>query len=128
MLRYRGLAENLETGLAAISLGVNGSLKTAVENDSALRDMALAQEVVALAKPEDIVLGISTSGNADNCVMALGVFTVSLTGPHGGVMAGLSDVAIKAPGGSTKEIQEAHIVLYHTFCLLIEVHYFPELR
>jgi len=130
----RELAENLEMGLAAIPLGVNGSLKTAVENDSPLRDMAFAQEVVALAKPEDIVLGISTSGNADNCVMALsaakalGALTVTLTGPHGGAMASLSDVAVKAPGGSTKEIQEAHIVLYHTFCLLIEVHYFPELR
>lgn len=130
----RELAAHLEAGLAAIPLGVNGALKTAVENDSPLRDMAFAQEVVALAKPGDVVLGISTSGNADNCVMAmstakaLGAVTASLTGPHGGVMAGLADVAIKAPGIGTKEIQEAHIVLYHTFCALIEVHYFPDLR
>ncbi len=128
------LAAHLEAGLAAIPLGVNGSLKTAVENDSPMRDIAFAQEVMALAKPEDIVLGISTSGNADNCVMAmstanaLGAVTAALTGPHGGAMAGIADVAVKAPGEGTKEIQEAHIVLYHTFCALIEVHYFSERR
>lgn len=128
------LAEHLEVGLAAIPLGVNASLKTAVENDSPLRDVAFAQEVMALAKPEDVVLGISTSGNADNCVMAMstakaiGALTVALTGRDGGAMAGLADIVVNAPGKSTKEIQEAHIVLYHTFCALIEVHYFPELR
>lgn len=128
------LAAHLEVGLAAIPLGCNGSLKTAVENDSPLRDVAFAQEVMALAKPGDIVLGISTSGNADNCVMALstakavGASTAALTGPHGGVMAGMADVAVKAPGDSTKVVQEAHLVLYHTFCALIEVHYFPEKR
>ena len=130
----RELASHLEVGLAAIPLGTNGSLKTAVENDSPMRDIAFAQEVMALGKPEDVVLGISTSGNADNCVMALstakaiGAVTVALTGPHGGAMAGMADVAVKAPGESTKVIQEAHLVLYHTFCALIEVHYFPDLR
>ena len=59
---------------------------------------------------------------------AVGAATASLTGPQGGVMAGIADVAVKAPGQSTKEIQEAHLVLYHTFCALIEAHYFPEKR
>ena len=128
------LAEHLEVGLPAVALGLNVSLKTAVENDSPLRDVAFAQETYALAKPEDVVLGISTSGNADNCVMAMsvakavGAVAVSLTGPGGGKMADLADLALKAPGGSTKEIQEAHLVLYHTFCALIEAHYFPEMR
>ena len=49
-------------------------------------------------------------------------------GPKGGKMAEMADVAVKAPGGSTKVIQEAHLVLYHTICNLIEAHYFPELR
>lgn len=128
------LAAHLEAGLAAIPLGCNASLKTAVENDSPMRDIAFAQEVIALAKPQDVVLGISTSGNADNCVMAMstakavGALTASLTGPHGGAMAGVADVAVKAPGDSTKVIQEAHVVLYHTSCALIEAHYFPEMR
>lgn len=128
------LAEHLESGLAAVALGFNGSLKTAVENDIALRDIAFAQEALALARPGDILIGISTSGNARNCLMAMSVVkavggsVVSLTGPHGGKMAAFADIAIKAPGDSVKVIQEAHLVLYHTFCALIEAHYFPEPR
>lgn len=128
------LVKHLEAGLAAIPLGFNGSLKTAVENDSPLRDMAFAQETVALVRPEDVLLGISTSGNAQNCLMAMsvakaiGATTVSLTGPKGGKMAASADIAIKAPGTTVKTIQEAHLVIYHTFCALIEVHYFPDLR
>jgi len=128
------LVKHLEAGLAAIPLGFNGSLKTAVENDSPLRDMAFAQEAVALVRPEDVLLGISTSGNAQNCLMAMsvakaiGATTVSLTGPKGGKMAASADIAIKAPGTTVKTIQEAHLVIYHTFCALIEVHYFPDLR
>jgi len=128
------LAEHLEMGLASIALGFNGSLKTAVENDSSLRDIAFAQEAMALVKPGDLLLAISTSGNADNCLMAMSVtkaiggLAVSLTGPMGGDMADFADIAIKAPGDSTKTIQEAHIVLYHTMCAMIEAHYYPEKR
>ncbi len=128
------LVKHLEAGLAAIPLGFNGSLKTAVENDSPLRDMAYAQETVALVKPEDVLIGISTSGNARNCLMAMsvakaaGATTVSLTGPKGGKMAEAADIAIKAPGTSVKVIQEAHLVIYHTFCAMIEAHYFPDMR
>ena len=130
----KDLSRRLEVGLAAVALGLNAALKTAVENDSSLRDMAFAQEAYALMKPEDVLIGISTSGNADNCLMALsiakavGATTVSLTGPDGGKMAAFADIALRAPGDSTKVIQEAHLVLYHTFCALIEGHYFPEMR
>lgn len=128
------LSAHLEMGLAAVALGFNGSLKTAVENDNPLRDIAFAQETIALAKAGDVLLAISTSGNAKNCLMAMstakacGARTVSLTGPKGGRMAEAADVAMKAPGDSVKVIQEAHIVLYHTVCALIEAHYFPEMR
>jgi D-sedoheptulose 7-phosphate isomerase len=134
MARGPELAKHLEVGLAAVTLGLNGSLKTAVENDSELRDIAFAQEAYALMKPEDVLLAISTSGNADNCFMAMtvgkavGATVVSLTGPSGGAMANLADIAIKAPGDSTKTVQENHIVLYHTLCGLIEAHYFPTPR
>ncbi len=128
------LAQHLEAGLPAVALGFNGSLKTAVENDSPLRDMAFAQELNALMRPGDVLLALSTSGNAGNCLMAMSVakakrgVAVSLTGPKGGKMAQFADIAIKAPGDSTKVIQEAHIVLWHTLCALIEAHYFPEPR
>jgi D-sedoheptulose 7-phosphate isomerase len=128
------LAENLETGLAAIPLGVSGALKTAVENDSPLRDIAFAQETLALAKPGDVIIGISTSGNAPNCIMAqstaeaIGCTTIAFTGPNGGKLAMHADIPIRTPGNSTALVQEAHIALWHTMCLLIEAHYFPELR
>jgi D-sedoheptulose 7-phosphate isomerase len=59
---------------------------------------------------------------------ALDCRTIALTGPDGGRMAEQADVALRTPGNSTKVVQEAHIVLYHTLCALIEVHYFPEQR
>ena len=130
----KDLARHLEIGLPSIALGCSGALRTAVDNDSPLRNIAYAQETYALGKPGDILIGISTSGNAENCLMAMsiakavGMVTVSLTGSGGGKMAQLADIAIKAPGKTTKEIQEAHLVLYHTFCALIEAHYFPEMR
>jgi len=128
------LAAHLEAGLRAHALGFNGSLKTAVENDSPLRDIAFAQELNALARPGDVLLALSTSGNATNCLMAmsvakaLGATTIALTGPKGGRMASCADVAVRAPGDSTKEVQEAHIALWHTLCCLIEAHHFPEPR
>lgn len=128
------LAQHLEVGLPAITLGLNGSLKTAVENDSPLRNIAFAQETYALGKAGDVLLAISTSGNAENCIMAMsiakavGLTAVSLTGPSGGEMAEFADVAIRAPGESTKEVQEAHVVLYHTFCAMVEAQYFPVMR
>lgn len=128
------LAQWLEAGLASHALGFNGSLKTAVENDCSLRDIAFAQELNALMRPGDVLLAISTSGNATNCLMAMSVAkakggtAVSLTGPKGGKMAEFADIALRAPGDSTKVVQEAHIVLWHTMCCLIEGHYFPEMR
>jgi D-sedoheptulose 7-phosphate isomerase len=128
------LAKNLEVGLASVALGFNGALKSAVENDNDVRDIAFAQEAFALLKPGDVLLALSTSGNARNCLMAMsvakavGAMTVSFTGPKGGQMAAVADIALKAPGDSTKVVQEAHIALYHTMCLLIETHYFTEKR
>lgn len=128
------LAANLEQALPAIALGLNGSLKTAVENDSPLRDIAFAQETLAMARTGDVFLAISTSGNAANCMMAMsaakasGCITAALTGPHGGKLAIHADLAIHAPGDSVKTIQEAHITLYHTLCAMIEARYFPEPR
>lgn len=128
------LTQHLEVGLPAITLGLNAALKTAIENDSPMRDIAFAQETYALCRPGDVLLALSTSGNADNCLMAMsvanaaGAVTVSLTGPTGGKMAACAEISIKAPGDSTKVIQEAHVVLYHTFCAMIEAHYFPEMR
>lgn len=128
------LARHLEAGLPAVALGCNGALKTAVENDSPLRDMAFAQELNALMRPGDVLIALSTSGNAVNCLMAMSVakakggVAAALVGPKGGKMAAVADIVIKAPGDSTKVVQEAHIVLWHTLCCLLEAHYFPTRR
>lgn len=125
---------HLEAGLRAHALGFNGALKTAVENDIPVEGIAFAQELNALVRPGDVLLAISTSGNARNCLLTMavakahGATTVSLTGPGGGKMAAYADLAIRAPGDSTKVVQEAHIALWHTMCCLIEAHYFPEMR
>jgi D-sedoheptulose 7-phosphate isomerase len=77
------------------------------------------------------LIAISTSGNADNCLMAIsvakacGATTVSLIGSPGGKMAAVADIAVKAPGDTVKEMQENDSVLYHTMGLLVETHYFP---
>lgn len=128
------LARHLEAGLRAHALGFNGALKTAIENDCPLRDIAFAQELNALMRVGDVLLAISTSGTAANCLMAMSVakarggVAAALTGPAGGPMAGFADIAIRAPGDSTKVVQEAHIALWHTLCLLLEAHWFPEPR
>lgn len=130
----RAIAGGLEAGLRAHALGFSGALKTAVENDIKVEGIAFAQELNALVRPGDVLLAISTSGNAQNCLYAMavarahGAHAVSLTGPGGGKMADYAALALRAPGASTKEIQEAHIVLWHTMCCLIEAHYFPEMR
>jgi D-sedoheptulose 7-phosphate isomerase len=128
------LGEHLEAGLRAVALGLNGSLKTAIENDSPVRDIAFAQELNVLARRGDVLLSLSTSGHATNCLMAMstakakGCVNLALLGREGGDMLELADVAILAPGKSTRAIQEAHIVIWHRICLLIEAHYFPILR
>ena len=128
------LTAHLESGLRAHTLGLNSALKTAIENDVPVRNIAFAQELNALVRPGDVLLALSTSGNAPNCLMALsvakahGAVAAVLAGRDGGAMARNADLALIAPGDSTKVIQEAHIALWHTTCCLIEAHYFPEMR
>lgn len=124
------LQERLGRGLPAVALGCNVALSSAVENDSGNCGIAYAQEAYALLTPKDILLAISTSGNARNCLMAvsvakaLGANTAVLTGPNGGALGTVADVVIRAPGESTKAIQEAHERIYHLFCMLLELHFF----
>ncbi len=121
------LAANLECGLRAVVLGLNVALESAVNNDCAARDLSLAQELYALARPGDVLLGISTSGKAMNVGSAvsvarvLGLTTIALTGPTGGALAQQVDIAIHAPGARTDRIQEMHVLLYHALCEMLEV-------
>jgi D-sedoheptulose 7-phosphate isomerase len=126
------LARNLEPGLRAVVLGVNSSLASAVANDMPDRDVNLAQELLALARPGDVLLGISTSGNARNVAYAvqtahaLGLTVIGLTGERGGRLAELADIPIQVPAGRTDRVQELHVQCYHTLCEMLEMALFKE--
>jgi len=112
--------------IAAIALTTDTSLLTAAANDLGY-DTIFSRQVEALAKAEDIVIGISTSGNSENVVRAftearrLGVATVAFTGQGGGKLADLSDVLIAVPATETARIQEMHILLGHVLCEALEI-------
>ncbi|BBI35398.1 hypothetical protein KCTCHS21_47970 [Cohnella abietis] len=123
------LADHLQGGLPAISLVSHSAFLTAYSNDVAA-DMVFAQQVYGLAKTEDVLLAISTSGNSGNVVRAvqvaraLGVSTIGLTGSDGGKLAELCTVAIRVPWDKTPDIQERHLPIYHTLCMMVEQEFF----
>ena len=124
------LGEVLERGLRAVVLGLNHSLSSALENDVSTPAIGYAQELLVLARPGDVFLGISTSGNAGNVcyaaqvARALELPVIALTGQEGGRLATLADIAIRAPATQTDRIQEYHVHLYHCLCEMLEVHFF----
>lgn len=124
------VSRQIEHGFRAVALGSNGALATAVQNDFVLPKMAFAQELFAMARQGDILLGISTSGNARNLMYAIaaakakGVATIALTGQSGGEMAAAADIAIRVPAKVTSEVQELHLPTYHALCAMIEARKF----
>ncbi|MEM2539607.1 MAG: SIS domain-containing protein, partial [Candidatus Bathyarchaeia archaeon] len=121
------IADSLEEGLRTIVLGANHSLTSAVENDNPTRNMAFAQELYVLARQRDVLLGISTSGNAENVfyaavtAKALGLTVIALTGEGGGRLSEIADIMIKVPASETSRAQEMHSIIYHTLCEMLEV-------
>jgi D-sedoheptulose 7-phosphate isomerase len=120
------VAKSLEEGLRVMVLGANHSLSSAVENDNQTRNIAFAQELYALAKQGDVLLGISTSGNAENVLYAavaakaLGLTVIALTGEKDGKIVEISNIAIKVPATETSRVQELHSIIYHTLCEMLE--------
>jgi phosphoheptose isomerase len=115
----------LRPGLPAIALTTDTSILTASANDFGFQRV-FERQVQALGKPGDVVIGISTSGNSPNVLRALeygrrnGMVTIALTGSGGGKMAGCAAIAIRVPSGVTMHIQEAHIMIGHMLCDLVE--------
>ena len=113
--------ESLQRGLPAISLTSISALNTAFSNDVD-SELIYAQSVFALGQAGDVLIAISTSGNAKNVceaarvARAIGVNVVALTGKDGGKMKSLSDVCIIAPECETYKIQEYHLQIYHYIC------------
>lgn len=125
----RYLADNLQGGLPAIALTAHTALATAFSNDVA-PDLVFAQQVYAYGRPNDVLMGLSTSGLSGNVLHAfrvarsLGVRTIGLTGRSGGLMAPLCDVLVRVPYDETPRIQERHLPIYHSLCTAIEAHFF----
>ncbi len=111
--------------IASVALTTDTSILTALGNDYGY-DTIFARQVEGLGKAGDVLIGLSTSGNSKNVLLAfekareLGVTTVSFTGAGGGAMAQAADIALRAPSGVTNHIQEMHITSGHLICELIE--------
>lgn len=120
-----GLCEKLQGALPTISLNSQTGLMTAIANDIDA-DMIFAQQVYGYAKENDLVIGISTSGNSKNVVNAirvakdLGVKSIVLTGEKGGILKEIADIIISAPATETYKIQEYHLPIYHYLCAEVE--------
>jgi D-sedoheptulose 7-phosphate isomerase len=117
--------QKLLEGMAAIALTTDSSILTAVGNDYGY-DYIFARQVEALCRPEDLVIGITTSGNSANVVRAIeaakaiGATTVGLTGGTGGKLLSMCDFNLVMPSTVTARIQEAHIFVGHTLCEILE--------
>ena len=118
-------------GLPAIDLTANCALISAVNNDLG-GELVYAQQVMAYGRPGDVLIGISTSGNAKNVAMAvkaaraLGLATVGMTGCGGGALESLCDVMLKSREKETYLVQEDHLMFYHRLCLRVEDALFAE--
>lgn len=114
--------------LASLALGTNNSAISAIGNDYGY-EQVFARELRAMAKPEDVFIPISTSGNSINILAAVkianasGLKTVALTGDNGGQLKPLCE-CICMPSGETARIQECHILVGHILCGLVETAYF----
>lgn len=111
--------------LRSQALTVNSSVLTALVNDYH-PERLFERQVRAFVTDRDVVVGISTSGTSPNVVLALaaaralGAWTLALTGEAGGELAEQAHLALRAPSVDVPRIQEAHILLGHTICELIE--------
>jgi len=112
-------------GLAAVALTTDASILTASANDFGFEGV-FARQVQALARPGDVLIGISTSGSSENVIRALGyarahgVETIGFTGESGGKVASVAALSIRVPSTSTQLVQESHIMIGHIVCDLVE--------
>tara|TARA_R110001583_G_scaffold29120_7_gene102584 strand:- start:1226 stop:1801 length:576 start_codon:yes stop_codon:yes gene_type:complete len=121
MVRYKA-----ERGpLASIALTTDSSLITAHSNDYSF-DTLFSRQVEGLARPGDLVIGISTSGNSANIIKAIeqagkmGIKSAALLGRDGGMLKQMADVAVIVADDETARIQEAHIFIGHWLCEVID--------
>jgi D-sedoheptulose 7-phosphate isomerase len=117
--------EKNRCALPSIALSENVSTITAAGNDFGY-EQSFSRQIEAFAKPGDLFIAISTSGNSPNIIKAInsakdaGVFVIGLTNSDGGKMKPLCDICYLAPSKITARAQECHILLIHIICSIIE--------
>ncbi len=125
------LIANLQCGLPAVNLCESQSLLTAFCNDVNPEYM-FAQQVFGLGKKGDVLIALSTSGNAKNVnhaariARAMGISVIGMTGENHSELEKNSSVCIKVPSTETYQIQELHLPVYHAICEAVESAFFPE--
>ena len=136
-LKKRPLPENwqnaldmpLQMGLPAIDLTAQSAIISAVANDLG-GEYVYAQQALCYANPGDVLIGITTSGNAQNvrnaakAAHAKGAKVIGLTGEGGGKLAAECDVLLDVPERETYKVQEMHLALYHRLCAEVEAEFF----
>ncbi len=111
--------------LPAIALTTDTSILTSVSNDFAFSEI-FAKQLRALGKERDVAIGITTTGNSPNMIKAfevakeMGMKTVAFTGNDGGIVGKMVDFSLVVPSTSTPRIQEAHILIGHILCEMVE--------
>jgi len=122
---FVGRFQRTRVALAAIALTTDTSVLTAIGNDEAF-DRVFARQVEALGRPDDVALGISTSGASANVVLGLeaararGLVTVALTGRDGGAVGRAAAIHVNVPSDVTARVQEVHRTLLHVICEIVE--------
>lgn len=120
-----GRYQRARDGLASIALTTDSSILTSLGNDFGF-EAIFARQVQALCRPGDLLVALSTSGNSANVLAALGpaaalgVYRVGLTGGSGGRLKDETDLCLVVPSDNTARIQEAHILIGHLVCDLVE--------
>ena len=122
-----GRFERERVPLPAVALTTDTSILTSLGNDYGY-DHVFARQVRALGRAGDVAMGISTSGNSPNVLLAtdaareMGLVTVGLTGKDGGKLGSMVDHHIHVPHKSTARVQEVHIMIGHIVCSLVDAH------
>lgn len=122
---FVGRFQKERKGLPAIALTVDTSILTAVANDYGY-DTVFARQVQALGERGDVLVGISTSGNSKNVLLAVeeakakGITCIGLTAEGGGKMAAACDICLAVPAKVTARAQEMHILMGHILCELVD--------
>ncbi|WP_372026097.1 SIS domain-containing protein [Tistrella mobilis] len=112
--------------IAGLALTTDTSALTAIGNDMGF-DQLFARQILALGRPGDMAVGITTSGRSPNVLIGLdaartaGITTVALTGRDGGDTLSRADLALVVPSETTARIQEMHIMLGQMLCGALEI-------